>query len=90
MSTSKCRKGIDYGYSSAFALLLIYNSVNLKFEKKYLEHYKDTLVAEIQGWDKIMLVAKNIHDEGINSAYKSVVSPELIDKYNKQNPNDWV
>lgn len=41
---------------------------------------------EIQGWDKIMLVAKNIQDEDINSAYNDVVSPELIDKYSTKKP----
>ncbi|CUM56894.1 unnamed protein product [Debaryomyces tyrocola] len=80
------RKGINYGYTSTNALLLTYNSYILKFENKYLKHYKDTPVEEIQGWDKIMLVAKNIQDEDINSAYKSVVSPELIDKYSKKKP----
>lgn len=80
------RKGINYGYTSTNALLLTYNSYILKFENKYLKHYKDTPVEEIQGWDKVMLVAKNIQDEDINSAYKSVVSPELIDKYSTKKP----
>lgn len=80
------RKGINYGYTSTNALLLTYNSYILKFENKYLKHYKDTPVEEIQGWDKVMLIAKNIQDEDINSAYKSVVSPELIDKYSTKKP----
>ena len=80
------RKGINYGYLSTKDLLLEYNSYISQFEKKYLEHYKDTPVEEIQGWDRIMLVAKNIQDEDLNFAYKSVVSPELIDEYSIKKP----
>ena len=80
------RKGINYGYTSTRTLLLGYESYVSQFEDKYLKHYKDTPVEEIQGWDKIMLLAKNIQDEDINSAYKSVISSELIDEYSTKKP----
>lgn len=55
------------GYKNDFAdtrrLLLEYKDQISRFESKYLRYYRNTPVEEIRGWDKIMLIAKNIEDE---------------------------
>lgn len=64
-------------------MLKRYNSHISKFEEKYLEHYEDISAEEIQSWDKIMLVAKNIQDEDPDYASGNVISSYLISKYTK-------
>lgn len=77
--------GIKYEYTDTRTLLLKYKTLISKFEMKYLVHYKNKPVEDIRGWDKIMLVAKNIHDEDLNFAYENVVSSDLINKYSTKN-----
>jgi hypothetical protein len=73
-------------YRSTTELLKSYDYHISRFEKNYLEHYKDMAVEEIQGWDKIMLVAKNLQDDDLKFACDNVVSSDLIDKYTKKKP----
>lgn len=80
------RMGIHYGYTTTKPLLSAYELYISKFEKKYLEHYKDIPIEEIQGWDKIMLVAKNIQDEDLNFVFGNVISLDLINKYSTKKP----
>lgn len=78
--------GIKYEYTDTRTLLLQYKTLISEFEMKYLVHYKNKPVEDIRGWDKIMLVAKNIHDEDLNFAYKNIVSSDLINKYSTKEP----
>lgn len=78
--------GTNYGYNTTGDLLCAYESYIANFEKKYLRHYKNIDVEDIQGWDKIMLVAKNIQDEDRNSVYENVLSSELINTYGSKKP----
>lgn len=80
------RMGFHYGYTTTKTLLSAYELYISNFEKKYLEHYKDIPVEEIQGWDKIMLVAKNIQDEDLNFVFGNVISLDLINKYSTKKP----
>ncbi|CUM57600.1 uncharacterized protein AC631_04206 [Debaryomyces fabryi] len=80
------RMGINYGYDTTGYLLFAYGSYIAEFEKKYLQHYDNIDVEDIQGWDKIMLVAKNIQDEDQNSIYKNTISSELINTYGSKKP----
>lgn len=79
--------GFKYEYADIRKLLSKYKTLISEFEVKYLVHYKNKPVADIRGWDKIMLVAKNIHDEDLNFAYENVVSSDLINKYSAKEPS---
>lgn len=78
--------GFKYEYTDTRRLLYQYNTLISDFEMKYLVHYKNKPVEDIRGWDKIMLIAKNIHDEDLNFAYENVVSLDLINKYSTKEP----
>lgn len=80
------RMGVHYGYTDVIYLLRDYNLMIKTFEQKLLKHYKDIPAEEILGWDKIMLVAKNIQDEDLNVVYVNVVSSDLINKYGTKKP----
>lgn len=80
------RMGVHYGYTDARDLLDHYNLKVKIFEQKILEKYKDMPAEEILGWDKVMLVAKNIQDEDLNVFYGNVVSSDLINKYGTKKP----
>lgn len=79
--------GTKYEYTDTRCLLLKYKTLISEFEMKYLVHYKNKPVEDVQGWDKIMLVAKNIQDEDLNFAYERVISSDLINKYSTKEPN---
>ncbi|CAG88609.2 DEHA2E23584p [Debaryomyces hansenii CBS767] len=90
-SNVSCRMGtdnLDYRdyYKNTASLLKTYNCRISRFEEKYLEHYKDMPVEEIRGWDKVMLVAKNLQDDDLNFAYDNVAPPDLINKYSTRKP----
>lgn len=90
-SNVSCRMGtdnLDYRdyYKNTASLLERYNCRISRFEEKYLEHYKDMPVEEIQGWDKVMLVAKNLQDDDLNFSYENVAPPDLINKYSTRKP----
>lgn len=80
------RMKVHYGYGNIGNLLSTYSWKIMNFERKYLEHYKDIPVEEIQGWDKIMLVAKNIQDEDLNFVFGNMISLDLINKYSTKKP----
>jgi hypothetical protein len=73
---------INYGYTNTVILLSAYEFYMSNFEKRYSEHYKDVSAEEIQGWDKIMLVAQNIQDEDLTYAYSS----DLLNRYSANKP----
>lgn len=75
-----------YGYTNVTNLFSGYNWKIMTLERKYLEHYEAISAEEIQGWDKSMLVAKDLQDDGLKFAYDNVVSSDLIDKYTKKKP----
>lgn len=86
-SKVSCRMGTkELDYRNTARLLEWYNYHISKFEEKYLEHYKDMPVEEIRGWDKVMLVAKNLQDDDLTFAYDNVASPDLIEKYSTRKP----
>lgn len=71
-----------YGYTNVTNLLSGYNWKIMTLERKYLEHYEAISAEEIQGWDKIMLVAQNIQDEDLTYAYSS----DLLNRYSANKP----
>lgn len=55
--------GTNYGYTSTNEMVRDYKRVMNKFEDVFDEVYKEAPIEEIQGWDKSLLIAKNIQEE---------------------------
>ncbi|KRZ98405.1 uncharacterized protein AC631_05833 [Debaryomyces fabryi] len=81
--------GTNYGYTSADGMVRDYKDIMTRFEKKYHNTYKGTPDEEIQGWDKILLIAKNIQDEDLGCFYERLVPLEFIKKYSKNTTNGY-
>ncbi|KSA00053.1 uncharacterized protein AC631_04207, partial [Debaryomyces fabryi] len=81
--------GTNYGYTSAAGMVRDYKRIMTKFEKKYHDIYKGAPAQEIQGWDKMLLVAKNIQDEDLGCVYENSVSLEIMNKYGKTTTNEY-
>ena len=54
-----------------------------KFEEIFNEVYNEAPIEEVQGWDKILLIAKNIQDEDLSKGYENLIPSELAHKYRK-------
>ena len=78
--------GTNYGYTSTNEMVRDYKRVMNKFEDVFDEVYKEAPIEEIQGWDKILLIAKNIQEEILNKAYENLVPSEFAHKYSKVQP----
>ncbi|CUM45839.1 unnamed protein product [Debaryomyces fabryi] len=77
---------INYTFRNIEQLEKFHDRIIAKFTKKYFETYKDLPLEDIQGWDKMLLVAKNIQDEDMKDVYADMVSPEIIQKYSSIRP----
>ena len=75
--------GTNYGYTGSNEMDRGYKRVMTKFEDMFDEVYKEAPIEEIQGWHKILLIAKNIQDEDLNKAYENLVPSKLAHKYSK-------
>mmetsp|Transcript_884 Transcript_884/g.866 ORF Transcript_884/g.866 Transcript_884/m.866 type:complete len:201 (-) Transcript_884:103-705(-) len=76
----------NYTFRNIDQLVKFHDKIIAKFTKKYFETYKDLPLEDIQGWDKMLLVAKNIQDEDMKDVYADMVSPEIIQKYSSIRP----
>mmetsp|Transcript_7394 Transcript_7394/g.9346 ORF Transcript_7394/g.9346 Transcript_7394/m.9346 type:complete len:200 (+) Transcript_7394:90-689(+) len=81
--------GTNYGYTSADGMVRDYKAIMTKFDIKYHDVYKGTPVEEIQGWDKILLIAKSIQNEDLGCVYENLVPLELMKKYGKSTANEY-
>ena len=75
--------GTNYGYTGSNEMVRGYKGIMTKFEERFNEAYNEASIEEIQGWDKILLIAKNIQDEDLNKAYENLVPSKLAHKYSK-------
>ena len=50
------------------------------------ERYKELPLEDIQGWDRMLLIAKNIQDEDLKDVYADMVSSEIAQKYSTIRP----
>ena len=78
--------GTNYGYTGSNEMVRGYKGIMTKFEERFNEAYNEASIEEIQGWDKILLIAKNIQEEDLNKAYENLVPSEFAHKYSKVQP----
>ena len=76
----------QYAFKNIEQLVKCHDSIIAGFTKRYFEKYKDLPLEDIQGWDRMLLVAKNIQDEDLKDVYADMVSPEIIQKYSNIRP----
>lgn len=70
--------GTNYGYTSTNKIVRDYKRIMSKFESVYHEVYLETPLEEIQGWDRILLMAQRVQDKDLKCAYEILVSLELV------------
>ncbi|CUM56874.1 unnamed protein product [Debaryomyces tyrocola] len=75
-----------YIFRNIEQLVKFHDNTIAGFTKRYFEKYKDLPLEDIQGWDRMLLVAKNIQDEDLKDVYADMVSPEIIQKYSNMRP----
>lgn len=75
--------GTNYGYTGTNEMVRGYKRIITKFDEIFNEVYKEASIEEIQGWEKILLIAKNIQDEDLSKTYENLVPSELAHKYSK-------
>ena len=76
----------QYTFKSIEQLMKFHDNIIAEFTKRYFEKYKDLPLEDIQGWDRILLIAKNIQDEDLRDVYADMFSPEIIQKYSNIRP----
>ena len=76
----------QYTFKNIEQLVKFHDNIIAGFTKRYFEKYKDLPLEDIQGWDRMLLVAKNIQDEDLKDVYADMVSPEIIQKYSNIRP----
>ena len=76
----------QYAFKSIEQLMKFHDNIIAEFTKRYFEKYKDLPLEDIQGWDRILLIAKNIQDEDLKDVYADMFSPEIIQKYSNIRP----
>ncbi|CUM57778.1 unnamed protein product [Debaryomyces tyrocola] len=72
--------GANYGYISSYEMVRGYKRIISRFEDIFDEVYKETPIEEIQGWDRVLLLAKTVQDEDLRFIYEDLVPPELASK----------
>ena len=82
VSTMKTR----YIFRNIKQLVKFHDNIIAGFTKRYFDKYKDLPLEDIQGWDRMLLVAKNIQDEDLKDVYADMVSPEIVQKYSNIRP----
>ena len=76
----------QYTFKNIEQLVKFHDNIIAGFTKRYFEKYKDLPLEDIQGWDRMLLIAKNIQDEDLKDVYADMVSPEIIQKYSNIRP----
>ena len=75
------RMRTDYSFTNTIELGLTYNECMTNFLNKFDKSDKGLSDKEIKGWDRIMLMAKNMEDEDLEYAINNTYSHELVEKY---------
>lgn len=76
----------EYTIGNIEKLVKFHDKIIARFLKRYFEAYKDLPLKDIQGWDRILLIAKNIQDEDMKDIYADLVSPDIAQKYSNIRP----
>ena len=76
----------QYTFKNIEQLVKFHDNIIAGFTKRYFEKYKELPLEDIQGWDRMLLIAKNIQDEDLKDVYADMVSPEIIQKYSNIRP----
>lgn len=77
---------INYTFKNIEQLVNFHDQIISEFMLKYFRIYKDSPLEDIQGWDKLLLVAKNIQDADLKNVYGNLVSPDIVHKYSNIRP----
>lgn len=77
---------IKYTFKNTEQLVNFHDTLIAGFLKRYLETYKDLPLEDIQGWDRMLLVAKNVQDEDLKDVYGNLVSSDIVHKYSNIRP----
>lgn len=75
------RMRTDYSFTNTIELGLTYNECMTNFLAKFDKSNKGLSDKEIKGWDRIMLMAKNMQDDDLEYAINNAYSQELVQKY---------
>lgn len=75
------RMRTNYSFTNTIELGLTYNECMTNFLAKFDKSDKGLSDKEIKGWDRIMLMAKNMEDEDLEYAINNAYSQELVQKY---------
>lgn len=76
----------QYTFKNIEQLVNFLNNIIAGFLERYFERYKDLPIEDIRGWDKMLLVAKNIQDEDLKDLYAGWVSQDTVQKYSSIRP----
>lgn len=71
----------QYIFKNIEQLVKFYDDIIAAFTKRYFERYKDLPLEDIQGRERMLLIAKNIQDEDLKDLYADLVSPDIVQKY---------
>lgn len=75
------RLGTNYSFTDTIDLVMKYNECMSTFVRGFENACEELPDKEIKGWDKIMLVAKNMEEEDMEYAINTAYSNDLIQKY---------
>ncbi|CAR65872.1 DEHA2E23166p [Debaryomyces hansenii CBS767] len=76
----------QYAFKNIEQLVKFHDNIIAGFTKRYFEKYKELPLEDIQGWDRMLLIAKNIQDEDSKDVYADMVSSEIAQKYSSIRP----
>ena len=76
----------QYAFKNIEQLVKFHDNIIAGFTKRYFEKYKELPLEDIQGWDRMLLIAKNIQDEDLKDVYADMVSSEIAQKYSSIRP----
>lgn len=76
----------QYIFKNIKQLVEFYDDIIAAFTKRYFERYKDLPLEDIQGRERMLLVAKNIQDEDLKDLYADLVSPDILQTYSCTRP----
>lgn len=79
------RLGTNYSFTDTIDLVMKYNECMSTFVREFENACEELPDKEIKGWDKIMLVAKNMEEEDMEYAISTAYSNDLIQKYCRRN-----
>lgn len=79
----------QYTFKNIDELVRFHNNIIAGFLKRYFERYKDLPLEDIQGRERMLLIAKNIQDEDLKDIYADLISPDIAQKYSGIRPSAW-